>query len=85
MNDLSRSVVVLLELDQIRRFLIEVHRRERVPVVGGLLEDGTRRIAVHSRLGRQRTNPLDQLAVAIGEAEPGTRNGGVHTDGLFRL
>src|SRR5690606_39522511 len=44
-----------------------------------------RSIAIHPRLGGHGTDALDQLAVAVGEAEARACDGVIYTNGLFGL
>ena len=69
MNDLSGSVVVLLELNQVRGLLIEVYSRQRIAIIRGLLENRAGRFTVHAGLSRQGADALNQFAITIGEAE----------------
>src|SRR3990167_6521850 len=71
LNDLGRGVVVLLEFDQVGGFFVEVDRGQRVAVVGRLFEDGAGRVAVLPGLGCQGADPLDQIAITVGETDPG--------------
>src|SRR3990167_3736780 len=71
LNDLGRGVVVLLEFDQVCGFFLDVDRGHRVAVVGRLFEDGTGRVAVLPGLGCQGADPLDQIAITVGETDPG--------------
>jgi hypothetical protein len=83
---LRRGVVVLLEFDQVGRFFVQVDPRQRIAVVGGLLENRRGRLAIQTRLSGQGANPFDQIAVAIGETHTGTSwRGGIDADGRLRL
>src|SRR5690606_41779385 len=85
LSDLCRGVVVMLERDQVGRLFVEVHRRQRISIVGRLLEDGAGRFVVHPRLRRQGADQLDQFAIAVGEAEARAGDGTVDADGLLAL
>src|SRR5690606_9259323 len=47
--------------------------------------DGAGRFVVHPRLRRQGADPLDQFAIAVGEAEARAGDGTVDADGLLAL
>src|SRR3990167_2342262 len=65
LNDLRRSLVVLLELNQFGRLFIEVDRRHRIAVIGSLLENSSGGLAIDPRLAGQGTDPFHQIAIGI--------------------